>query len=367
MFFIGGTYVYGAEKTHLAYMKYLKDAGYEVKNISNAWNDGVFHGMLKEAGIPYQSFYIGKISKTIYPFKYLWWTINALLHLPLALIRLRKEIRRFQPDLCVFNNPQVLFLVKPLLKSTKILFVHNEKPGNNYFFRKSLIHPVLPTAHLAISGFIQRETKALGIHTDMVHLVYNSVEVPAAVPDLPKKEWTIGCIGQIGEWKGQEDLIEALAILKKTGNQISCFIKGRGDIRFIAQLEQKISANDLSHQIYWKDYSQDIASFFEKINLLVVPSRVEEAFGRTAAEAGAYGLPAIVSNRGGLPEIVQDGETGLIFQAENPDQLAKKIQYFYQNPQEIKRMGQNGRKRVLDLFSPDRQKKDFLRLIEQLI
>ena len=80
-----------------------------------------------------------------------------------------------------------------------------------------------------------------------------------------------------------------------------------------------------------------------------MPSRAE-AFGVAALEAQACGLPVVASNVGGLPEVVRDGETGLLVPPEAPQALAAALMTLIQDPQLRADMGRNGREWVLERY-----------------
>ena len=79
----GGSYVSGMEIAALSVMDGLAARGHTVRCVANAWNDSDFPERLDEAGIPYDELHLGKVSASLSP-KYLWWSLNALAHLPLA-------------------------------------------------------------------------------------------------------------------------------------------------------------------------------------------------------------------------------------------------------------------------------------------
>jgi phosphatidylinositol alpha-1,6-mannosyltransferase len=82
-------------------------------------------------------------------------------------------------------------------------------------------------------------------------------------------------------------------------------------------------------------------------------ARCEEAFGLFALEAMSAGVPVIVSDRGGLPEVVEASETGLIVPAENAPLLAAAISELLTNAERAHAMGAAGRRRALEVFSMD--------------
>ena len=78
-----------------------------------------------------------------------------------------------------------------------------------------------------------------------------------------------------------------------------------------------------------------------------------EGFGTAVLEAAACGVPSIVSNIYGLSDAVVDGETGLLFEKKNINDLTNKIEFFYENSEILKNFGKNARVRTSKYFSQD--------------
>ena len=79
------------------------------------------------------------------------------------------------------------------------------------------------------------------------------------------------------------------------------------------------------------------------------------------------GKPAIASRIGGIPEIVDDGVTGLLFEPGNADDLAQRIRHLWDNPQLVKKMGQAGREKALSQYSPDKYYERLMSIYEKAI
>ena len=93
-----------------------------------------------------------------------------------------------------------------------------------------------------------------------------------------------------------------------------------------------------------------VAEVYERNAIVVVPSR-GEGFGMVALEAAERGRPAIVSRVGGLPEIVADGETGVVVPPEDPETLAAAIVALARDPGRVRSFGSAARARALGSFS----------------
>lgn len=93
--------------------------------------------------------------------------------------------------------------------------------------------------------------------------------------------------------------------------------------------------------------------FYKDSRFLVFPSIWYETFGLTIVEAMLHGKPVIASRIGGVPEIVEDGVTGLLFEPGNAEDLAEKIRYLWARPDLCRKMGEAGREKALREYSPE--------------
>jgi glycosyltransferase involved in cell wall biosynthesis len=96
----------------------------------------------------------------------------------------------------------------------------------------------------------------------------------------------------------------------------------------------------------------EVACEMAQASFLVVPSIWEEPFGLVVVEAFCQGLPVVASRIGALPEIIEDGVSGLLFSAGDAKALAAKVVWAYQNPEAMRAMGVNARKMYEENYSP---------------
>ena len=107
----------------------------------------------------------------------------------------------------------------------------------------------------------------------------------------------------------------------------------------------------------------EIPSYFAAADLTVVPSLWDEPFGRVTLESLAVAVPVLASRRGGIPEAVQNGENGLLLEdPEAVETLAEKLVWMILHPEERQRMGEFGRKTVLQNFSMERRVRSLTQL-----
>lgn len=109
----------------------------------------------------------------------------------------------------------------------------------------------------------------------------------------------------------------------------------------------------LDDHIRWIGFVREQAQIYSQLDAVVMPSRFEEPFGMSAVEAAAFGRAVICSAKGGLPEIVESGVTGLIVEADDVGQLAQAISTMVRNRAFVERMGAAARSRAKANFSSE--------------
>jgi glycosyltransferase involved in cell wall biosynthesis len=208
---------------------------------------------------------------------------------------------------------------------------------------------------------------SLGVPTTKVVVVRSGIPVAERTGAVREGErLRLGIVGQIGEWKGHEDLIDALGLLQHNGIGPSLFIFGSGAPDYVATLEKRAVELGVHRQIEWCGYVADESRIYGAIDVCIVPSRCDEALGMSAIEAGGFGCPVICSSRGGLPEIVKHGETGFVVEPEHPEQIAEAIKSFAQNRDLVRTMGAAAQTRVHTQFSTQRFVNEFIQVLEEL-
>jgi glycosyltransferase involved in cell wall biosynthesis len=111
--------------------------------------------------------------------------------------------------------------------------------------------------------------------------------------------------------------------------------------------------------------NSDLPPYYRAAAVSVIPS-LEEGFGIPAAEAMGCEVPVVASDAGGLPEVVEDGVTGLVVPRGDADALARAIQTLLTDPERRRVMGQAGRARALRLFDWDRSAEQFEQLYREV-
>lgn len=168
----------------------------------------------------------------------------------------------------------------------------------------------------------------------------------------------IGFLGRLEPSKGLQFLLE---VLKQIPNEKwELWIGGKGASQYEEYLHNSYSMPNVHFLGFVKP-----EDFFSKIDLLVVPSLWNEPLGRTVFEAYAYGIPVIGSNRGGIPEIIDEGKTGLIFDSDNNQQLLYILYQVIKQPKSLLRMRQYCQEKV-NIFAYQRIFNEYLEVYHRL-
>lgn len=165
--------------------------------------------------------------------------------------------------------------------------------------------------------------------------------------------------------KGLHVLSEALLILER--RDFYCRMIVAGDVfqgSYIDEIRERHSASKVMDAICVAGYlsREELACFLLKSDVFVFPSIYPEAFGIVQVEAMASGIPVISSGTGGSAEVIENGETGLIFEPGNARSLAEAILFLGTRPLLREKMGRNARSRALEEFSVSKSAGDIERL-----
>lgn len=209
-----------------------------------------------------------------------------------------------------------------------------------------------------------------------VHLVPNGIDIERFNPyietsGLKKKlgldKHTIIFTLRNHNYKyGIEYLIRAAAIVNKRINNVVFIIGGDGHLRkYHEQLAIKLEVN--KSVIFTGKIPHDkVPLYYAMSDVVVVPS-LQEAFGLVVAEAMACGKPVIGTNIGGIPDQIVDGYNGFLVTPKSPSEIAKKIFWLFENPDDAKRMGHNARKTVEEKFDIKNRVKTIITFYEKLL
>lgn len=157
-----------------------------------------------------------------------------------------------------------------------------------------------------------------------------------------------GSIAELHKNKGLDVLVDAVSYMIQGTHLV---IIGGGEKK--AALIAKITAKKLKDRVMLAGHKDDAAQYLKAFDIFVLPSRTESS-GYVLLEAGLAGLPVVASNVGGIPEIIEDGVTGLLVPPENPRALSDAIQKLIADPSLREKFGSALTSKVTHDFSLER-------------
>jgi glycosyltransferase involved in cell wall biosynthesis len=215
-------------------------------------------------------------------------------------------------------------------------------------------------AVVAVSNDLRRFfSQTVALPVDRVQVIYNGIELR---PDIERRDRTerckelgipagssiVGTVGNLYPVKGHIHLIRAARTILDQRPETRVVILGRGDQRETLLRE----AVDLGIQdrIHLPGYRDDTAKWLEIMDVFVLPS-LSEGLPLSLLEAMAAGIPSVGTKVGGIPEVIDDGVTGLLAASGDSRSLAGKISSLLADPVYARELGDAGRRHIEREFS----------------
>jgi glycosyltransferase involved in cell wall biosynthesis len=175
--------------------------------------------------------------------------------------------------------------------------------------------------------------KEINIPEESIRVIPNGVDIFRFAPgprngvlrDLLPDEFSgkvLISVGRLTEAKDQSTLLSTIEILKKQGRNIYLIMVGDGEMR--ASLEEEIAQKELIHCVHLAGSRSDVPELLRGADAFVLSSK-REGLPMSILEAMAAGLPVIATKVGGIPEVVKDGENGVLVPPQDQNSLANAI------------------------------------------
>lgn len=272
---------------------------------------------------------------------------------------LQAHLQSFQPEVCLAGNLLFLqteaeILEQILAKAVPIAhYIMDEKPNfaSEHTPQQSIYRFV------TCSDWVTERLRSAGYPSATAQTIYPGAEVDVfhqtALP--PRDRLRIAYASLVGLYKGTDVLVEALALLQAAEIPFTATIAG-GTFQpdFAEALKQFVESEGLSANVKFSGAlsRQDLIQLYKTHNVLVFPSRFPEPFGISQIEAMAAGLTLVTSGTGGAREIVAEpGIDALLFDSENPLDLADVLSTLPNDPTRWQAIAQAGQQRALTEFS----------------
>lgn len=263
------------------------------------------------------------------------------------------------PSMAAYSSFAVLFKI---FTKTKVILTLQEGDPLEYITnlkRFKLFKPVYKLYFKkvdqiqVISSFLAGWIKSLGVKENKIVIIPNGVDLKkfANLKKENNKEKIILTDSRLVEKNGLEDLIKSIKLLKTDAQLL---IIGAGPLR--KNLEHLTKELNLAKKIQFlgKIPYEKIQKYYAQADIFIRPS-LSEGFGNVFIQAMAAQIPVIATPVGGIPDFLQDGETGWFCKVKNPKSIAEKINYLLdeKNQSEIKQVMTQAQKMVREKYNWD--------------
>ena len=349
--------LYGSDLMFVRSVAGLVDAGHVVSTVLGA--EGPLHDRLAVADVPVRTEPAPVLRKALLTPSGL---ARLTLDTPGSVRRLAAVLRAEDPDVLYLNTitaPHWLAAAR-LVGVPAVCHVRELESDAPRPLVQGMLAPLLAatavlansraTAHHLASVWPSLAGRTLVVHNG---LRFPSVPGP---PPLQGRPVVLTVVGRLSPRKGQDVALHALAGLVAAGVDARLRLVGTvfaGYEWFEERLRDDAERLGLADRVELTGYTTDVWSVYTSSDVVLVPSRLEP-FGSVAAEASACRRPVVVSRTGGLPEIVEEGVTGLVVPRGDAQALASAVWRLVDDPDRAREMGVRGSELVRRRFGEAR-------------
>ncbi|MDQ6736977.1 MAG: glycosyltransferase family 4 protein [Gemmatimonadota bacterium] len=243
--------------------------------------------------------------------------------------------------------------------------------------RRSLARRIVRSANvvIAVSQAVRRhllETQPGA--ADRVEVIHNGLDSSrffqsSAAHSARLSKLTVGMIGRVGTWKGQELFLSAARIVAREVPGTEFVMAGGvldGNTASLDRLRDLAREYGIEENVKILDYCADTAALLATFAVFVQPSLRPDPLPTTVLEAMASSCPVVATNHGGAPEMVVDGVTGILTPPGNARAMAEAVVRLLRQPELGTEMGRRGRARIERDFTPEAFKEGYLRAYRSL-
>ncbi|MFQ5645809.1 MAG: glycosyltransferase family 4 protein [bacterium] len=213
------------------------------------------------------------------------------------------------------------------------------------------------------SEFLRKKLIEYGFDAKKIVHIPNFLDAVNLTPDYKHQDYFL-YLGRLSREKGLMILLKALRSLKA---DVKLKIVGEGPME--ETILEYINTNNLKGRVELLGYrrGKELKNIIKKAMFLALPSECYENFPYVVLEAFAYGKPVIGADIGGVPEQIDDGVNGCLFESGNASALAGKILHLVENPDKVRKMGRSARKKVKQQYGSGKHYESLINLYRKMI
>jgi glycosyltransferase involved in cell wall biosynthesis len=216
---------------------------------------------------------------------------------------------------------------------------------------------------VAVSHQVEQGVLIGGVESRRVRMHYSGVDCSAmasseeihnvrAQHGIPRPALLIGTLANLLPLKGYEVMLDALPAVLAAVPAVHYLIIGGGESEYGTRLNAMTVERGISERVHFAGFQKSIAPYLSALDLYVHPS-LKEAFGLAVVEAMVMAKAVVATTTGGLPEVVAEGETGLLVAPGDAESLAQAVISLLEDNHRRVRMGLAGKVRAQEKFNLD--------------
>ena len=245
--------------------------------------------------------------------------------------------------------------------------------------KRRFVNPLLALGrgtYTTVSHDLATFVAASGFPASRLRTVHNGIHVPGEPTDAQRHEarrtlglhphdFVVGTIARLDPVKCLGTLLKAMDWLRRTRGGSRARVVIVGDGPEAANLQAQVAALDLSAYVLLAGHHAAARRLLPAFDVYV-NSSLKEGISLSILEALAVGLPVVATAVGGTPEIIEDGQSGVLVPPDSPTAIADACAELEANLVERARLGKAGRTRVVSMFSEERMMQDYLDIYGEL-
>lgn len=208
-------------------------------------------------------------------------------------------------------------------------------------------------------------SRYFGLFRNKIFTIYNGLDF-SQLPLLERKD-NVACkilfVGRLDEPKDPVTLLEVAKVVIAKHPEVRFTLVGDGEK--LNECRNFIAESNMFDNVSLEGWQNNVSRYYVSHDIFFAPS-IFESFGLMFLEAGYYNLPTVATNVEGIPEVIKNGETGLLTNPREVQSLADNLLYLIENRKLRLKMGNNSYKRVTDLFSTEKMTSQYLKVYNDL-
>lgn len=205
---------------------------------------------------------------------------------------------------------------------------------------------------IAVAEAAKDNLTATGVDAQKIDVILNGVDALPVLSEekkahirktfgIPEDCKVAAIVARLNEVKGHRDFVEAARLVKARGSNAKFVIAGTGEME--EEIRRQIQENQLEDTVIMAGFLQDVTGLMNLLDVQVNCSFGTEATSLSLLEGMSLGKPAVVTNFGGNPGVIQDGENGYLIPIHDPEALADRLEKLFQDPESYQRMAERAK------------------------